>query len=157
MNKTIIGVWNNENTGKSGSILEAYKILLAKRAKIDYSITGIASYSNPDVNNNEVVAVLDYKGIKIGIESQGDPTGRQFNTLPDLVQHHCDIIICASRCGGKTCTLIDTTIRSGYDLIWYSNFYFDDKNNTQGRHISLNHFNGECIVKLVDDLFSGKI
>lgn len=157
MNKTIIGVWNNENTGKSGSILEAYKILLAKGAKIDYSITDIASYSNPDVNNNEVVAVLDYKGIKIGIESQGDPTGRQFNTLPDLVKNQCEIIICASRPDVPTNDIIYKTSKSNYEIIWYSNFYFNDGNTAQSRQNLIHQFNGECIIKLVDDLISGKI
>ena len=76
MNKTIIGVWNNENTGKSSSITDAFYLLMAKGAKIDYSITDIASYSNPTINANETLAILKYNGIKIGIESQGDQIGR---------------------------------------------------------------------------------
>lgn len=157
MNKTIIGVWNNENTGKSSSITDAFYLLMAKGAKIDYSITDIASYSNPTINANETLAILKYNGIKIGFESQGDPKGRQFNTLPDLVKNQCEIIICASRPDVPTNDIIYKTSKSNYEIIWYSNFYFNDGNTAQSRQNLIHQFNGECIIKLVDDLISGKI
>lgn len=157
MNKTIIGVWNNKNTGKSSSITDAFYLLMVKGAKIDYSITSIASYSNPTINSNETLAILDYNGTKIGIESQGDPKGRQFNTLPVLKQNQCDIIICASRSDDHTNDIIYKTAKSNYEIIWYSNFYFNDGNTAQSRQNLIYQFNGECIIKLVDDLISGKI
>ena len=154
MNNTVICVWNSGDKGKSSSIIETYNFLIKKGASVEYSIKNILSYSNPDNNNNEILSVLNYQGLKIGIESQGDPKGRQFQTLPELTKLGCNLIICASRTKNSTCDLVYSL---GYDIIWFSNFYFDDDIRNKNRLSSLHNFNGKTIVKLVDDLINGKI
>lgn len=161
MKDIIICVWNNADTGKSSSVFDVYNQLLKKGAVVDSTITNIAGYTNPytiqTAKQNEVLTVLNYKGLRIGIESQGDPNGRQFNTLPELRKCNCNIIICASRTGGATCSLVVSTAGRKYDLIWFSNFYFDNKPKNMPRHNSLNSFNARSVVSLIDELIAGKI
>lgn len=155
MKDTVICCWNSANKGKSGSIVEAYKLLLKKGAKISASVERIGDFQNPSTDDNEVVAVLDYKEFRIGIESYGDPNGRQFTTLKKMGLIGCNMIICASRTNGHTCNLVCEVASKKYDLVWFSNFYDDGKN--QSRWGAMHKHNARCIVDLVDGLIAGNV
>lgn len=50
----------------------------------------------------DIKLVIDIKGFKIGIETQGDPGGRLKASLEKFASIHCEIIICACRSYGQT-------------------------------------------------------
>lgn len=157
MKDTVICCWNNADKGKSGSIAEAYKLLLKKGATVSASVEQIGGFPNPSTDDNEIVAVLDYKGLRIGVESQGDPYGRQFETLKEMGRIGCNVIVCASRTKGGTCDFVHKIASRKYDLVWFSNFYFDDDEKNRSRLCAMHKHNARCIVDLVDGLIAGKV
>ena len=67
----------------------------------------------------EVRIVLTINGLKIGIESQGDPSGRLIRESLDLfVKTGCDLIICATRTSGATKNRVDALQSQGFDVHW---------------------------------------
>lgn len=151
----MICVKESANRGKSSTIVIAYDELINNGATdVNVTITiGKNQYSCP-CKNSEILAVLNYKGTTIGIESQGDPNGRQMFSIQEFVKQNCDIIICASRTKGSPLKHICNK-SSGYDLIFMSSYYF---HHTQGtRNNNLHQFGGKKIVELIDELIAGNI
>jgi hypothetical protein len=65
----------------------------------------------------ELRVVLSIDGVKIGIESHGDPNSRLIKESLDLfVRLGCEIIICATRTKGETVTAVIEL--PGYEVVW---------------------------------------
>jgi hypothetical protein len=81
--------------GKSQTVRTVVEMLTTKHpdAKIEHDHT----------TKVDVRVVLTINGLKIGIESQGDPSGRLIKQSLDLfVRLGCDVIICTTRTRGAT-------------------------------------------------------
>jgi len=63
----------------------------------------------------DIKLIIDIKGFKIGIESQGDPRGRLDASLTEFVSIHCEVIICACRSYGQTRKRVES-YGSSHDL-----------------------------------------
>ena len=70
-------------------------------------ISGPKFYSQGTSKPQDVEAVMEYKGVKIGISSRGDPGINQTAILDNLIKEKCRIIICACRMKGDTKAPID--------------------------------------------------
>jgi len=68
--------------------------------------------------SKEITLILQVGNTKIGIESQGDPNSRLFNSIPYFVNQGCDIIVCATRTRGATVELVKSYEK--YEIKWYS-------------------------------------
>jgi hypothetical protein len=94
MQKLVIANKGRSYHGKTQALKKVIEDLLSNGAKEvkrkTYSI------------DEDETAILDYKGIRIGIETQGDPKSRLFPSLKDFVQENCEIIVCACRTSGNT-------------------------------------------------------
>ena len=55
----------------------------------------------------DVEAVLEYAGVRIGLSSRGDPGINQTEILKEFIDKDCKIIICACRIKGDTKDPID--------------------------------------------------
>lgn len=64
----------------------------------------------------DIKLVIDIKGFKIGIETQGDPGGRLKASLEEFVRIHCEVVICACRSYGKTRDCV-TSLGSTHDVV----------------------------------------
>lgn len=64
----------------------------------------------------DIKLVIDIKGFKIGIETQGDPGGRLKASLEEFASIHCEIIICACRSYGKTKKTVES-YRGTHDVV----------------------------------------
>lgn len=94
------------------------------------------------IGDFQVVIVIN--GKLIGIESQGDPCSRIFQTIPFFVKLGCDIIICATRTRGATFDLIES-YRDSYEIIRIE--------KTRVYSVLEQHYQNEEIVsKIVDDI-----
>ena len=106
--KTLIAVRGVANRGKSTSIKESY--LLLKRA-----------YPKANVEElfigEDITIIITINGMKVGIESQGDPNSRLFKSLPHFVEMGCHVIICATRTSGKTVDLVNE-FADRYTINW---------------------------------------
>lgn len=123
MNKTIIAIYGRQGEGKSATIKLAFQLLTIKYPLIKFDIA--LDFSG------DIFTTVDFNGIKIGFESQGDPNSRiiRADTLRQLAEDNpdsgkCDIIICATRTEGATVRKVDEIASSyGYHTLWLSSFY----------------------------------
>ena len=78
-------------------------------------ITEPKFYSQGTGQPQDVEAVIEYKGVKIGISSRGDPGINQAAILDDFIKAECRIIICACRMKGDTKAPIDA-LKDSWDI-----------------------------------------
>lgn len=110
-NKLLIANIGSSNTGKSSAIKEFYSFCTTH----GHTVKTI-------YNGGDVCAIIEVEGVKIGIESQGDPNSRMYETLELLDGEDCDVIVCACRSyGGTREEVEDLRDRSGYTLVWMPN------------------------------------
>lgn len=110
MNETVIVIYGPSNLGKSETVRETANLLLA--AFPNHSIQVINAGS-------DITYIVDIMGVKIGIESQGDPGSRLFQSLQTFVIQGCDIIVCACRTSGMTREWVADLYRQHqYEIIW---------------------------------------
>ena len=146
MKKTLINIYGGANVGKSSSIIESCKILVEELGAI------------PDRKLNykhDVLVVLTYKGVNIGIESQGDPNSRMITkkTLKGLAKKECQIIICASRTSGGTVKeMWEVATNFDYRVIRMSSIW----SNTLDSDF-LNKRFAERIIILIEDIIRKNI
>lgn len=86
-----------ENAGKTTTIRIMYDLLMDRypEAVVEFLLD----------RNDDIRAVVTIGGIKVGIESQGDPwkkTARLDPSLALFVRLKCEVIICATRTRGGT-------------------------------------------------------
>lgn len=150
MNKTIISICGGANRGKSATIKETCKMLIANFPN------AISLVTNIDYDD-DILLAIQLGEVKIGIESQGDPNGRMIlkdtiRKLADKKFDHklggCDIIICSTRTSGKTAEKVgDIANKYDYNIIWISSLYCRPLN-----HDVLNRMAGLNIIELIKSL-----
>lgn len=146
MNKTIIAVYGRAREGKSATIKNVVTVFetLYPTAVIQYLL-----------NDGDILAIVTLGTVKIGIESQGDPNSRMIseNTIEQLIQAGCDIIICATRTDGMTTRVVDQLADNyGYFTLWKSSYYTNGLN-----HDVVNRIAAEEIVGLIQSIITGRL
>ena len=91
----IFALQGPSNTGKSTTLIELLELLEQKYPNA--TVTDLAG-GTKDVN----VIVHPVNGLRIGIESQGDPHSRLQHSLLHFQDVACDIVFCACRTSGMT-------------------------------------------------------
>lgn len=83
------------SSGKTSTLIELLNLITAKypRATVQAFHGGTR-----DVK----VIIFPVNGLKVGIESRGDPNSRLLQSLADFRNANCDIVICACRTSGMT-------------------------------------------------------
>ncbi len=146
MKKTIIANWGQAGQGKSTTIKQVAQQIIAYFPTattapkiIDYSV--------------DIQVVITIGQIKIGIESQGDPNSRLFDSLKDFSKIGCDIIVCATRTSGATVDAVSNLHSShGYDIIWVTNHRSHEKSTAL-----LNNISAENILNVVQRIMLGNM
>ena len=107
--KTIIALRGVANQGKTTSIKIAYELLkdAYPKAHIEEFYIGV-----------DITVIITVNGVKIGIESQGDPNSRLFQSLRHFVGIGCKVIICATRSRGATVEAVNA-FAGKYQIKWY--------------------------------------
>ena len=83
------------SSGKTSTLIELLNLITAKypRATVQAFHGGTR-----DVK----VIIFPVNGLKVGIESRGDPNSRLLQSLADFRNANCDIVFCACRTSGMT-------------------------------------------------------
>ena len=115
--KVIIVLHGIANCGKSSVIKEIDKII---QQTYSIAVNEHAGQKFRDSNDTGDIfkiyeLIHNKKKLQIGIESQGDPNSRLFESLPFFKEIGCDIIICATRSKGETCRLVAGL---DYEIFW---------------------------------------
>jgi len=111
--KIAIAQSSPENVGKTTTISAIYKILLEM-----FPEAGAEYLLDP---GQDIRAVVTIRGIRIGIESQGDPWKMAARLEPSLalfVSLECEAIICATRTFGGTVDVVRGLENHGYAFTW---------------------------------------
>lgn len=137
MKKTVIALSGFEKTGKTSTIKKFYELLKLKYPEI--------KEIHSHIGGGDIQKILELNGVKIGIESQGDPDSRIFESLKMFSEKEkCDIIVCAIRTKGGTLNAVNKLVTLGYEIMRFSNLFSDEKDkdvmNTESAKILLHIF-----------------
>jgi hypothetical protein len=106
---TIIALKGRGKIGKTQTVRTVDELLRAKYPD--------ARVEHERRTRVELRVVLTVNGVKIGIETQGDPNGRLIKESLDLfVSLGCEVIICATRTSGETCIAVKAL--PGFEVVW---------------------------------------
>lgn len=108
MHKKVIALRGVANVGKSITIKKVYELLTSKYT---------SATREDEILSRDVRAVLTIKGLKIGIESQGDPGGRLEESLLLFTKVGCTVIVCATRTRGQTFDAVNK-LEPTYEVVW---------------------------------------
>ena len=132
-----------KKTGKSTAVKEVIRLL-----KDVYMLHPEPIDEDDKFEETDVACVFTPNGVKIGIESCGDPGPRLPNTLSQFVdKYNCDIILCASRTKGEIMDAIKSK-KEKYTLL-YAPHYFEEDNLDSAFVTSLNARYARNIVEIM--------
>jgi len=138
MKKTIICVSAKSNRGKSSSIKKLYTML---------------GGTQPIVDGVDIMDVVNYKGYKIGIKSQGDPgTDHRTDLGKFIMELHVDIIVTASRSTGQTLwSIYDIAKETGFETIVLTPMSTETEYDIYPVE-NLNTKNAEAILEIINNI-----
>lgn len=143
MKKTTIAISGKAEQGKSATV-----VILRDLIKSRYIVKETVLKTGGDIK-----VIIEYKGIKIGIESQGDPNSRQPNSIKEFISKNCDIIIGTCRTSGETKNVMTDTSKHGYRVFWTRNL----RSDIPSTHIKLNELSSQSLLELLDSILSGRL
>jgi hypothetical protein len=106
--KKVIVLWGTANIGKTITLKKVHKQLLK------LSTNTLPEHSR---NNIDIREILIINGMKVGIETQGDPNSRLAESLKLFKKQGCVLIICATRTRGQTVELVNE-LEPKYSVSW---------------------------------------
>ncbi len=146
MKKTVIANWGIGKQGKTSTIKNLFQIIMRN----DPSAT--LNGPMPTTYDIRIIITLS-NGIKVGIETAGDPGSPLENSLKEFASNHCELIICCTRTDGATVRAVESLFTNhGYDTIWINNFRSNEVNKDK-----LNQLSAEHIYDLMVKRMSGMI
>ena len=143
---TIVGVWNNENRGKTETLRALANII---DTTFPNSII-FCSAENGIPIKGDFRIVFKIIDAYLGIETGGDPGINLLDNLYQLADvFHCSIIICATRTNGNNTEAVDVFANTrDFQTIWTSTYQTPDPNN----HERLNLLKANHIWDLIQRL-----
>lgn len=119
--KYLIGLFGKSNIGKTETIRLVFELIKEKYPDIKYD----PNYQPILSNDGDISVIVIVNGIKIGIESQGDPNSRIFVSIPIFINLKCDVILCATRTRGATVQIIEG-LKNDFQINWIEKKQVDD-------------------------------
>jgi hypothetical protein len=121
--KNIIALYGRANSGKSKTIKQVCKLLKKHNPTPQYNVLK---------NGVDIKIIMIIDGIKIGIESQGDPNSRLEKSLKTFCKEGCLIIVCATRTRGMTVDWVNAL--SDYSVKWFQQSYTEAIKQEKSNH-----------------------
>lgn len=120
MNKLVIANRGTSEIGKSSAIKAVISLLEGK----GYSVI------KKDLQGWDIKAIFIIDGIRVGIESQGDPTSKMEETMEEFVNAGCDIIVTSCRTKWSTYDKVVNYLgeENGYDVLWAAHYVYQVPN-----------------------------
>jgi len=89
--KVLFAIRGIANIGKSTTVKNVLAVLLARFPRGEWSV-----YKHRR-GRKDILGVFTIDGVKIGIEAQGDVAEKLGNSLEQLMEDGCEIIVCTDR------------------------------------------------------------
>ena len=109
--------------------------------------------TQPIVDGVDIMDVVNYKGYKIGIKSQGDPgTDHRTDLGKFIMELHVDIIVTASRSTGQTLwSIYDIAKETGFETIVLTPMSTETEYDIYPVE-NLNTKNAEAILEIINNI-----
>lgn len=116
MNKLVIANRGAGYIGKSSSVRSVYQLLKDNGHKLL-----VEEWQGEDIK-----AIFEINGVKVGIESQGDPDSQMEPTMEAFVATGCEIIVTACRTKSYTYEKVWKYLgeEHGYNVLWAAHYVF---------------------------------
>ncbi len=145
MERNVVAVWGHAQQGKTGVIKRIARLIIRYYPEAEVLIGDIDA-------EGDIQLIIKIGKIKIGIESQGDPNSRLFESLPLFIEEECVLIICATRTSGATVNKVDELAGHGYQITWVTNHRSYEKDSD-----ILNDYSANQLFDLIKDIIAGRI
>ena len=148
MNKLVIANRGARYIGKSSSVRSVYQLLKDNGHKLL-----VEEWQGEDIK-----AIFDINGVKVGIESQGDPGYDMEKTMEEFVGTNCDIIITSCRTRLDTYHKVTDYLgeENGYDILWAAHYVYQAPEADESRAL-LNARYAQQVYQLIQDRINGVI
>lgn len=141
MRKLVIANRGAGYIGKSSSIKAVYQLLKEKGHK-----QLVEEWQGEDIK-----AIFEIDGVKVGIESQGDPDSQMEPTMEAFVNTGCEIIVTACRTKSYTYEKVWKYLgeENGYDVLWAAHYVYNP--NADETRALLNARYAQQVYQLIED------
>ena len=113
MQKTVIAVMAKADRGKTTSLCKLIDILPFEGKEVDER-----------VNTKDQLVVGTYRGVKIGINTEGDPYSGVEERMNRCIESGCQIIVSACRSKGRTTMEVDNPAKeNGFQTVWIQPYF----------------------------------
>jgi energy-coupling factor transporter ATP-binding protein EcfA2 len=146
--KNVLALYGRASVGKS-SVIRAFYQLLKNR----YPDLIILS-KPPLCEVGDIRVAVNINGIIIGIEGQGDPNSRIFETIDTFVEINVDIIVCTTRTRGATSNKVEELKTKGFKIDWIFKKPEEDENQHEASNALMA---AQLLAKIETLLNSSKI
>lgn len=148
MRKLVIANSGTGHIGKSSSVKAVYQLIKDKGHKLL-----IEEWQGSDIK-----AIFEIDGVKVGIESQGDPSTNMEETMEEFVKAGCDIIVTACRTKWGTYDKVAVYLgkENGYDVLWAAHYVYQVPEADETRAL-LNARYAQQVYQLIQDRINGVI
>lgn len=148
MKKLVIANRGSGNIGKSSSVKAVFQLLKDKGHKLL-----IEEWQGEDIK-----AIFEIEGVKVGVESQGDPDSQMEPTMEAFVDAGCEIIVTACRTKSHTFEKVWKYLgkENDYDVLWLAHYVYQAPNANETRAL-LNARYAQQVYKLIEDRINGTI
>ena len=148
MNKLVIANRGAGYIGKSSSVRAVYQLLKDKGHKLL-----VEEWQGEDIK-----AIFEVDGVKVGVESQGDPSSQMGETMEKYVEAGCDIIVTVCRTKSDTYHKVTDYLgeENGYDVLWAAHYVYQAPFADESRTL-LNDRYAQQVYQLIQDRIKGVI
>jgi len=140
MSNKVIALRGISNVGKSKTIGKVYELLISKYPH---------HQKEHDRQLMDISVIIIINGVRIGIEGQGDPSGRLDESLSLFVKERCKVIICATRTRGQTVAAVTNMTKHNFEVIW-----FEQVASVSSKHDASNLAMAKLIIEEAEKYFN---
>lgn len=148
MKKLVIANRGAGQIGKSTAIKAVFDLLTRK----GYNLL------EREFQRGDIKAIFEISGIKVGIESQGDPDSNMEKSMEEFVKKNCSIIVTACRTKGSTYSKVAEYLGKdeSFDILWYAHYVYQVPGADAIRD-KLNEAYAQQVLELIEGRINGTI
>lgn len=147
MKKLVIANRGAGWVGKSAAILSLINLLEEKGYRLIYKVPQGA----------DCKAAFMVEGVRVGVESQGDPKSEMEASMEEFVSEGCEIIVTACRTKSKTFEKVTEYLgkENGYGILWFAHYVYKTPGAEKAQDF-LNRLYAEHVLEIVLDRINNK-
>lgn len=116
--KKIIALYGPGNSGKSTTLKMVFRSLEVSFEKLEESEVQADRRGKYFLDERyDVRAIFVVNGVRVGLESQGDPNSRLEDSLQFFRDNACTLIVCPTRTRGKTVDCV-SRLKPDFEVEW---------------------------------------